>query len=132
MTRRILTLLTLATLVLGACSSSDAATIELVDPDQAQDLLAAPPEGLEVLDVRTPEEFDAGHLADAENLDFYASNFTAQLDELDKDTPYFVYCRSGNRSSTTIETMQGLGFTEVYELEGGLVAWSEAGYPIDG
>lgn len=117
-------------LVLGACGG-DTATFELTAAPEAQELLAEPPPGLVVLDVRTPEEFDSGHIADASNLDFYEPDFAASLDDLDKDLPYFVYCRSGNRSATTIDTMKDLGFTEVYELEGGIISWAEEGYPIE-
>lgn len=117
-------------LALGACGG-DTATIELVDAGEASDLLASPPDSLVVLDVRTPEEFAQGRIADSVNIDFYAPTFAAQLDELDKDTPYFVYCRSGNRSAETIDTMRELGFTEVYELEGGIVSWAGAGLPIE-
>jgi rhodanese-related sulfurtransferase len=117
-------------LLLGACGG-DTATFELTSAPDAQELVAEPPPGLVVLDVRTPEEFDSGHIADAANLDFYEPDFATSLDTLDKELPYFVYCRSGNRSATTIETMRDLGFTEVYELEGGIISWAEAGYPIE-
>ncbi len=118
-------------LALTACGG-DSATIELVDAPAAQELLAAPPSGLVVLDVRTPEEFDQGRIAGAENIDFYASDFSTRLDALDKDAPYFVYCRSGNRSASTIDIMRDLGFTSVYELDGGIVSWAEAGLPFSG
>lgn len=114
---------------LTACGG-DTATIELVDASAAQELLAAPPSGLVVLDVRTSEEFDQGHIAEADNIDFYASDFSARLDALDKDAPYIVYCRSGNRSASTIDIMRDLGFTSVYELDGGIVSWAEAGLPF--
>lgn len=132
MRRRIAALTVAGALALGACSSSAAApTIELVNAPEAQELLTAPPAGLVVLDVRTPEEYAAGHIAGSENLDFYSPDFLDRLDGLSKDTPYFVYCRSGNRSATTIEAMRDLGFTEVYELGGGVVTWAEAGYPLE-
>ncbi len=123
------TLLALA-LLAGACGG-DTATIELIDAPEAQELLAAPPDDLVVLDVRTPEEHAEAHIAGSTNIDFYAADFAAQLDQLDKDTPYFVYCRSGNRSAETITTMRELGFTEVYELEGGIVSWAGAGLPVE-
>ena len=132
MKRRIAALAVAGALALAACGSAAAApTIELVDAPEAQELLTAPPTGLVVLDVRTPEEYAAGHIAGSENLDFYAPDFLDRLDGLDKETPYFVYCRSGNRSATTIDAMRDLGFTEVYELGGGVVTWAEAGYPLE-
>ena len=117
-------------LILPACG--DTATFELLAATESQELLAAPPAGLTVLDVRTPDEFGEGHIAGATNLDFYEPQFAGWLDELDKDAPYFVYCRSGNRSVQTIEMMKDLGFAEVYELDGGIVSWAQAGLPLNG
>lgn len=129
--RRITTLVAVVAIAVAACGGATA-TVELVDAPEASELLAAPPDGLVVLDVRTPEEFVSGHIGDPINIDFYDADFSAQLDELTKDTPYFVYCRSGNRSGQTVEIMRELGFTEVYELDGGIGAWAQAGLPFDG
>jgi len=93
-------------------------------------VIADDPAGLVVLDIRTPEEFDEAHLADAIDVDFYASDFADQLDKLDKDVPYVMYCRTGNRSSDAVQTMKDLGFVEVYEIDGGIVNWYEQGYPV--
>lgn len=118
-------------LLVSACGGSGTAAFALTPPVEAQELLTEPPAGLVVLDVRTPQEFADGHLADATNIDFYGSSFVPELDGLDKDRPYFVYCRSGNRSAQTVQTMHDLGFTEVYELEGGIVNWLAAGLPTE-
>ena len=129
--RRVVAGVALATaLLLPACGGATAA-YALTGPVEAQELLAEPPAGLAVLDVRTPEEFTEGHLSGAANLDFYAAEFVDQLDALDKDQPYFVYCRSGNRSGQTMDIMRDLGFTEVYELDGGILSWVGAGLPIE-
>lgn len=125
---RLLTMLLVV--MLAACGGGDTAVAELTPAPAAADFLADPPSGLVVLDVRTPEEFDSGHLADAVNLDFYEPTFAASLDSLDKDAPYFVYCRSGNRSGQTVKTMKQLGFTEIYELEGGILTWIDAGLSV--
>lgn len=127
--RRIGALAAAVVLVVSACGS-DTTVFELTDATASQELLAEPPAGLVVLDIRTPEEFAGGRIAGSSNLDFYEPDFAASLDTLDKDLPYFVYCRSGNRSSQAIETMRDLGFTEVYELDGGIVQWAEAGLPV--
>lgn len=121
--------LTLLTLVTTACSS-DTATgrLETVAPTVAAQELDTP--GVVVLDVRTAEEFVAGHLADAVNIDFYAADFRNQLSDLDRDAPYVLYCRSGNRSAQTLELMRELGFTNVVDVDGGIVAWVTAGLPI--
>ena len=80
---------------------------------------------------RTPEEFAAGHLADAINIDYYANDFEDQLAKLNLDVPYVMYCNSGNRSSNALPLMDSLGFQEVYELDGGIQAWFGAGLPIE-
>ncbi len=76
-----------------------------------------------LLDVRTPREFAAGHLPGARNIDFHAPGFAQQLEGLDRDTPYAIYCRSGNRSGTTLALMRKLKFRQVHDLSGGITAW---------
>ncbi len=83
-----------------------------------------------VLDVRTSEEFVAGHLEGAVMIDFYSPDFADQLAELDPTESYLLYCRSGNRSGQTTEIMSDLGFADVAEVEGGISAWSAAGLPV--
>lgn len=104
----------------------------LIDATAANEMLAAPPDGLVVLDVRTPEEFAAGRLNGAQLLDFQSAAFVDELGALDRDTPYLVYCRSGNRSAQAVAKMQELGFTTVFEMAGGVTAWQEAGYALTG
>ena len=76
-----------------------------------------------ILDVRTPAEFTAGHLSGAIMIDFNASNFKDEVDKLDKNKQYLVYCRTSNRSGQAVAIMKGLGFKEVYDMDGGIVAW---------
>ncbi|MEM9514809.1 MAG: rhodanese-like domain-containing protein [Actinomycetota bacterium] len=101
-----------------------------VSPADAAALIDDPPDDLVVLDVRTPEEFAEGHLADAALLDFYRADFAEQVAELDRDVPYVVYCRSGNRSGRTAALMEDLGFTDVTDVDGGILAWSKAQLPV--
>ncbi len=128
--RRLLALLTLTTLILGACSggASSEGGLRLVSADEAADIQAEPPADLMILDVRTPDEFADGHLEGATMIDFYETDFADQLADLDKDVPYLLYCRSGNRSGQTIEFMRDLGFTDVANVDGGILAWDEAGH----
>ena len=119
-------------LLVAACSSgSDTATIELVSPSEAAQVIEDDPAGLVVLDIRTPEEFNEARLANAINVDYYDADFADQLDGLDKNAPYVMYCRSGNRSSEAVQTMKDLGFVEVYEIDGGIVNWFDAGFPVE-
>ena len=83
--------------------------------------------GTVVLDVRTPQEYAAGHLPDAVNLDVEDPSFDDRLGQLDDSVTYAVYCRSGNRSDAAMEQMTQAGFDHVYSLDAGFVAWQAAG-----
>lgn len=72
-----------------------------------------------VIDVRTQEEWDEGHLAEADrHHNVLNGDFEAQLDSLDKDGTYYLYCRSGNRSGQAAQLMIKNGFTNVYNIGG--------------
>ena len=78
-----------------------------------------------ILDVRTPQEWLEGIIPGARKLDILDSaNFMSQIDELDKDKTYFVYCRSGNRSGQACQLMDQKGFKATYNLMGGMMEWS--------
>jgi phage shock protein E len=105
--------------------------VKLVDVHGAKELLDDPPEGLVVLDVRTTDEHGEGHLPGAVLVDFYGDAFVAEVQQLDREVPYLVYCRSGGRSAKTAELMGQLGFADVTDVEGGMLAWAEAGLPYE-
>ena len=135
MTRRILALAVAAALATTACGGADTAVepkLETVTASAFAGIVESAPAGLVILDVRTPDEFTAGHIPGAVNIDYYETSFRSDLDALDKNVPYALYCRSGNRSGDTLATMSDLGFTDVSELGGGIITWLEAGYPIEG
>lgn len=82
-----------------------------------------------LLDVRTPAELEEnGSIEGARNLDYYAEDFKAQIDALDRDMPVMLYCRSGGRSGEAAAMMKEMGFSQVYDLNGGYTAWLGAGY----
>ena len=81
--------------------------------DQADVVGAA--KGRTIVDVRTPAEFSAGHLRDAQNIDVQDASFDRRISELPKDGSYLVYRRSGNRSAAAIARMKQLGFTDVVD-----------------
>jgi len=82
-----------------------------------------------ILDVRTPDEFSKGHLANALNYDWNDNGFEKQIAPLDKSKPVFVYCLSGGRSSSAANKMRSDGFTQVYEMDGGIMKWRGANLP---
>ncbi len=82
-----------------------------------------------LLDVRTAEELaENGFIEGAKNIDFYTADFKEQIEAMSKDVPVMLYCRSGGRSGQTAAMMKELGFSQVYDLNGGYNAWLEAGY----
>lgn len=85
-----------------------------------------------ILDVRTREEFDQGHIAGAVNIDFNnTAAFNDYVSQLDKNKKYLVYCRSGNRSGQALQLMQDKGFTQITNLDGGIQAWQAEGLLVE-
>ena len=83
-----------------------------------------------LLDVRTPEEIVHGKIPGALNMDFYEEDFKKQLKKVDKTKPVYLYCASGGRSADAGEMLIEMGYTQVYNLEGGFRAWKAAGLPV--
>ena len=80
-----------------------------------------------VLDVRTPAEFNSGHIINAINIDIYNDYFNSDISTLDKSKSYAVYCRSGKRSVDASNGMDSIGFKTTYNLTGGIIEWIESG-----
>ncbi len=85
--------------------------------------------GVVVLDVRTPDEYRAGHLKDAKLANVNDAGFDANIAKLDKNKPVVVYCAVGGRSARASDIMVQKGFKNVYNVSGGYNAWSAAGLP---
>lgn len=120
--------LTLGAVALAGCSSSTEG-LQTVSPEAAAETMADNPNAI-VLDIRTAEEFYAGTIEGSINIDFYAADFAAQLDKLDKDADYVMYCNSGNRSGDAMSTFEDLEFQSVTEIDGGIQAWYADGLPV--
>ncbi len=79
----------------------------------------------EIIDVRTPDEFDDGYIEGARLLNIQdSSKFMAELEKLEKDKDYFVYCRSGRRSEMACQIMKKAGIENAYNLQGGILDWT--------
>ena len=78
---------------------------------------------VQLIDIRTPAEFQEGHLKNAKNIDFLSSTFKKDISGLDKEKPVYIYCRSGNRSGKSSLIMKSLGFKNVYNLKEGMNGW---------
>jgi rhodanese-related sulfurtransferase len=112
-----------------ACASAADTNVTHVNAEQAQKLIAD--KKVVILDIRTPEEFAAGHIAGATNINFRAANFEKALASLDKSQNYLVHCASGNRSTQALPKFQKLEFKSLYHLDGGLRAWQKAKLPVE-
>jgi rhodanese-related sulfurtransferase len=83
-----------------------------------------------ILDIRTPEEFESGHIEGAVNINYHSDTFVEDLNKLDKNKTYFVYCRTGRRSSDAIGIMTRQGFRELFRIDGDIVKWKALGLPV--
>jgi len=113
-------------LLLAGCSSSSSA-IDLSVSEFSSKVTEA---GIITLDVRTPGEFNEGHIEGAQLIDFQSGNFESEIATLDKSKTYAVYCRSGSRSGQAVKIMSDAGFTNLYNLNGGAIDWANAGLPL--
>jgi len=101
----------------------DANIPQEISSDQLQTMIGSGKEVV-LLDVRTPGEIADGKIAGAIEADYKNDNFSAELDKLDKDKHYVVYCKKGGRSSKSIDLMKEKGFTKCTNLKGGYTDWA--------
>jgi rhodanese-related sulfurtransferase len=123
--KKIVALMASALLIAG-CSSSSSAT-DLSVTEFSSKIAES---GVVTLDVRTPGEFAEGYIEGARLIDFQSGNFENEIATLDKNATYAVYCRSGNRSGQAVKVMKDAGFTNVFNMNGGVIDWANAGLPL--
>lgn len=124
----ILIILAVSFLVFYACkgqSSADTITIKEVDVNGAKQMIKDV-QDLVIIDARTPEEHAEGALPNAINYDVEDNNFAALVEDLDRETPYLLHCRSGKRSMRAAKIMKKLGFSDLTNLSGGYLDWQDA------
>lgn len=83
----------------------------------------------QIVDVRTPGEFKAGHIQNASNIALQSPEFADMATALDPSKPVFVYCLSGGRSSAAVKRLQAMGFKQIYEMPGGMMEWRSQNLP---
>lgn len=105
--------------------------IESITPEEAYILIQENKDNpnFVILDVRTPEEFLGEYIENAVNLDYYSDTFRNDLDKLDKNRTYLIYCKSGRRSENALNIMKEQDFREVYNMLGGIIEWKSKGLP---
>jgi rhodanese-related sulfurtransferase len=90
-----------------------------LDGETFTQVIKADPDAV-VIDVRTKAEYNSGHIPKAKNIDIMSGGFEQQIEKLDKQKSYYLYCRSGGRSSSAAAQMSSLGFNNVFNLAGGI------------
>lgn len=85
-----------------------------------------------LVDVRTPEEYQQGHIKGARLMDFYSAEFHAMMQTLPKEKPVILYCRSGRRSDEAMKFLTSIGYSRVFNMLGGIVQWKKDRQPVIG
>ena len=118
--------------VLPAQSAQDNTRIIAVSAKEAADLIKKHKgdKDFAILDIRTPGEFQSGHLAKSILIDFHSEDFADQLRRLDKEKTFLIYCRSGNRSTKSLELFKKLKFKKVYHMASGIRVWKYEGFSV--
>lgn len=134
-----LTMLCIAFLLIGlsACNSqtqqstNQESIAETIDAENFERLFIE--KGGQLLDVRTEYEYqNQNHLKNAVNINIDGNNFGEEaLNSLDKNKPVFVYCAAGGRSKLAMDSLNKMGFTEIYNLKGGITNWKAAGKAVE-
>lgn len=114
----------------SACAQQEelnTGTVERVSVERFEEMLVAA-DDTQLIDVRTDAEVSEGVIPGAEQMDITTRReFERQVQQLDRDRPVLIYCRSGNRSGQAAKYLHEQGFKEVYDLDGGIISWQEQG-----
>ena len=118
--------------ILPSLSAQDSTRILTVSAKEAADLIDKHKgdSNFAILDIRTPGEFQSGHLQSAILIDFYSQTFVDRLRQLDKGKKFLIYCRTGNRSARSLEIFRKLQFQKVYHMANGISTWNSEGFPV--
>lgn len=116
--------------VLLTDSSVVAQTVAKLSPGEFEQKLQTT-KNTQLVDVCTKEEFTQRHLRNALNADYKSPEFERLIAHLDKTKPTFVYCYSGGRSASATDMLKQKGFTQIYELKGGIRAWTNEDKPVE-
>ena len=130
MRKSIIFTLLLVSIIFGACKETPSditsikGDIEFISPQQVYDAIYKDP-SIQLVDVRTPEEYKGNHLKGAQNICVTSDDFKEKVKILDKNKPVYVYCYKGGRSAEAAIQLKDLGFTKIYDMDGGILLWEE-------
>lgn len=112
-----------------SCKTDATEEIKVVSQEEMQTYINM--EDVQLIDVRTPEEYSSGHIAAAQNINFLSPTFEKDIQKLDKNKPVLVYCQMGGRSAKCAEKMKALGFKRLYDYSGGFSKWKSLRLPTE-
>ena len=113
-----------------SCESNSAQSNNTIDVARLREQLNTNKD-IQIVDVRTPEEYASGHLANAININYNSGDFEQQLSKLSKSKKTYIYCLSGGRSSSAMDVMTISGFEKVLNMKGGIMAWKANNFPLE-
>lgn len=116
--------------ILAACQTKETSSIVNLTPQEFSAQLKAKGDSALLVDVRTPDEFNSGHIQGALSVDFNGPAFSDEVAKLPKDKQVYIYCRSGGRSKASAPVFLNAGFKQVANLAHGISAWQESGMPV--
>lgn len=106
----------------ASCQSQSNPKIKVIVPKEFKAQVVN--KEVQLVDVRTPQEFQEGAIAHAKNINVNDAKFKENIQKLDKKKPVYIYCRSGARSQTAAKIMVELGFENIIDLQGGYMNWN--------
>jgi len=109
--------------IITACTGQESMRAKVIDNKIIEKEVIG--KNVQLIDIRTPKEYEEGYIDNAINIDYYDKvNFLKQFDKLNKTKPIYIYCHSGIRSHNAIDKLLTLGFTKIYDYKGGYKEWS--------
>jgi rhodanese-related sulfurtransferase len=111
-----------------SCKETSQNEVIMVSAEEMQALLEL--EDIQLVDLRTPEEYKTGYIEQSQNIDYTSPTFEDDITKLDKSKPVIVYCKSGGRSGRCSKKLKEAGFEKVFDLEGGIAKWKFSGNEI--
>ncbi len=116
--------------VVSASANSKAGSVQTIGPAEAEKMMAENA-SFQILDVRTPDEVALGTIKGAKVINWFDADFASRAETtFDKALPIVVYCKVGGRSSQAAEKLKEKGFTNIYNLQGGMMKWEGEGHPV--
>ncbi len=116
-------------LLFSSCNGQTSKSVNTIEVSVFEENLKTT-ENPQLIDVRTPEEFAEAHLENAKNVNWNGSDFEVTASKYDKTKPVFVYCKLGGRSAKAADKLAEMGFTNIYNLDGGITKWNESNFPV--